>query len=338
MIVQRSVDARRRKEAAMAIRKNESMGFVDAMLAELGGPRSAALLRRLEAATPWKEMAAPILALEEYRHEGPGRPPWDPVLMLKCLMLQKWHGLSDPQLEEHLQDRISFRKFVGLAFDDATPDETTFVVFRDRLREAGLHDAIFEAVNRHLESRGLLVKKGAIVDVTIVEAPRGRTRPDGTSTRDPEASFTKKHGRTHHGYKGHIRADLSRIVTGYRYGTAREHDSTYFDDLTGEERTMVSGDSAFHDRRRRARLRARGVLDAIAYKRVRGQARLYRWQEEHNALVARIRARVEHPFGMLKQQLQHRRTRYRGLQRNTFDFCLTLTACNIKRSLSLTAA
>ncbi len=322
----------------MAIRKNESMGFVDAMLAERGGPRTTALLKRLERATPWREMAAPILALEEYRNTGAGRPVWDPVVMLKGVMLQKWFNLSDPGLEEQLRDRLSFRKFVGLSAEDETPDETTFVNFRKRLREAGLHDAIFNTVNAHLERQGLLVKQGTIVDATIIEAPRGRPRPDGTSTRDPDASFTKKHGRTHHGYKGHIAADLSRIVTGYRYGTAREHDSTHFDELTKDETTMVSGDSAFHDRARRTRIRARGVLDAIAYKRVRGQARLYPWQEEHNRLVARVRARVEHPFAMMKQQLQHRRTRYRGLERNAFDFCLTLTACNIKRSLSLTAA
>lgn len=319
----------------MAIRTNASMGFVDAALADLGGPRSEALLKRLDAATPWARLAAPIASLPEYGHEGAGRRPWDPVLMLKCLMLAKWNNLSDPQLEEQLKDRISFRKFVGLAFDDATPDETTFVRFRDRLREAGLHDSIFDGVNKHIERQGLLVREGSIVDATVVESPKGRTRPDGTNTRDPEASFTKKHGRTHHGYKGHTRTDLSGIVTDYRYGTAKEHDSKQFEELTLDEKVMACGDSAYHDRVRRAELRARGVLDAIAYRRVRGQAELEPWQQEHNALVARIRARCEHPFAMLKQQLGHRRTRYRGMRRNEFDFCMTLTAANLKRSLSL---
>lgn len=322
----------------MAIRKNASLGFVDSALAELGGPRSEALLRKLDAATPWARLAAPILELPEYTNEGAGRRPWDPVLMLKCLMLAKWNNLSDPGLEEQLKDRISFRKFVGLAFDDATPDETTFVYFRDRLRGAGLHDTIFDAVNAHIERQGLLVREGTIVDATIIESPRGRPRPDGVpgaSTRDPEASFTRKHGRTHHGYKGHTATDLSGIVTDYRYGTAKEHDSKHFDGLTLRERVMACGDSAFHDRTRRAELRRRGVLDAIVYKRVRGQPDLEPWQEEHNALVARIRARGEHPFAMIKHQMGHRRTRYRGRSRNAFDFCMTLTAANIKRSLSL---
>lgn len=319
----------------MAIRKNAEMGFADAVLADRGGPRTGAMLRRLDAATPWRTLAAPILALSEYNAPGAGRLPWDPVLMLKCLMLAKWNNLSDPGLEEALQDRISFRRFVGLAADDATPDETTFVYFRRRLLEAGLHESIFEAVTAHIEKQGLLVKNGTIVDATIIESPKGRTRPDGTSTRDKEASFTKKHGRTYHGYKGSTATDLSGIVTDYRYATAKEHDSRHFDDLTLHERTMVLGDSAYSDRERRASLRARGVLDGIMYKRVRGQTELEEWQKEHNALVSRVRALGEHPYAMMKQQMGHRRTRYRGRQRNEFDFCLTLTAANIKRSLSL---
>ena len=322
----------------MAVRKNESMGFVDAVVADLGGPRSGAILEQLDAATPWEKLAAPIRALPEYNNKGAGHPPWCPVLMLKCLMLAKWYHLSDPGLEDALKDRISFRKFVGLSFTDKTPDETTFVRFRDRLRQAGLHDAIFDAVVKHIEGQGLLVRQGTMVDATIIEAPRGRPRrggADGTSTRDPDASFTKKHGVPHHGYKGHIAADLSGIVTDYRFGTAKEHDSNHIDDLTMHETRLVLADSAYASRARRAELRSRGVIDGIIYKRERGQPRLYAWQERWNQMVSRLRARVEHPSAMLKHQLGYRRVRYRGKERNAFDFALTMTACNIKRSLSL---
>ena len=94
-------------------------------------------------------------------------------------------------------------------------------------------------------------------------------------------------------------------------------------------------DSAYASRERRAVLQERGVIDGIIYKRVRGQAALYDWQVRWNKAVSRVRAKVEHPFGMLKQQLGYRRVRYRGRSRNEFDFALTLAACNIKRSLSL---
>ena len=92
----------------MAIRQNESMGFIDAALAGLGGPRAAALLKKLHAATPWEKLAEPIRALPEYNNVGAGQPLCCPVLMLKCLMLQKWFNPSDPWLEDALKDRISF--------------------------------------------------------------------------------------------------------------------------------------------------------------------------------------------------------------------------------------
>lgn len=320
------------------VRKNESMGFVDAALDGLGGPRSAGLLERLHAATPWETLAAPIRALPEYTNPGAGHPPWCPVLMLKCLMLQKWFNLSDPGLEDALKDRISFRKFVGLSFTDKTPDETTFVRFRTRLREAGIHDTIFDAVVKHIEGKGLLVKQGTMVDATIIEAPRGRPRPDGTSTRDPEASFTSKHGVPHHGYKGHLGADLSGIITGYGFGTAKEHDSNHIDALTVDERKLVLADSAYSKQERRHALRARGVIDGIIYKRNRGQEELYDWQVRWNRKVSKLRARVEHPTAMMKHQLGYRKVRYRGKERNAFDFVMVLTACNIKKSLSLKAA
>lgn len=321
----------------MGVRKNESMGFVDMALDGLGGPRSAALLERLDAATPWQKLAAPIRALPEYTNAGAGHPTWCPVLMLKGLMLQKWFNLSDPGLEEALKDRISFRRFVGLSFTDKTPDETTFVRFRARLREADIHDKVFDAVVSHIASQGLLVREGTMVDATIIEAPRGRSRPDGTSTRDTDASFTRKHGVPHHGYKGHIACDLSGIITDYRFGTAKEHDSNHIDDLTMHEKVLVLADSAYSKDERREGLRARGVIDGICYQRRRGQDELRDWQKRWNRCVSRLRARVEHPTAMMKQQLGYRRVRYRGRDRNAPDFALTLAACNLKRSLCLRA-
>ena len=319
----------------MAQRKNAQPGLIDGLTSDLGGPRTRELLERLDAAVPWDKLVKPILKLPEYRHRGAGRPTWPAITMLKSLLLAKWFNLSDPQLEECLQDRLSFRRFVGLSLTDATPDETTFVVFRRRLREAKLHEAIFEGLLAHLEEQGLLIKEGTLVDATIIEQSRGRTRADDTTTRDPDASYTRKHGKTYHGYKGHTAVDRSGLVTDWRFTTAKVHDGVYLDEMTRDETVLVGGDSLYDSGPRRAGLRERDVIDAIAYQRRRGQAKLYDWQVRWNTLVARIRAKVEHPFGMLKQQLGYCRVRYRGLQRNAFDFCLTLTAANVKRSLSL---
>jgi transposase, IS5 family len=325
------------KEIAMAQRKNAAPALVDGLTNDLGGPRTSQLLDRLDAAVPWEKLAKPVLRLSEYRNRGAGRPAWPAITMLKCLLLAKWFNLSDPQLEECLQDRLSFRRFVGLSLTDSTPDETTFVVFRRRLREAKLHEKLFDAVLAHIEQQGLLVREGTLVDATIIEQSTGRKREDGTSTRDEDASFTKKHGRTHHGYKGHIAADRSGIVVKFAFSTAKDHDSRYIDELTEHEPSggAVIADSAYSDQERRRRLRQRGVIDGIVYKRVRGQAKLHDWQERWNRLVAKLRAKVEHPLGMMKQQFGYRRVRYRGLERNAFDFCVTLIAANVKRSLSL---
>jgi len=323
----------------MAERKNAQGGLIDGLTADLGGPRTGALLDRLDAAIPWNQLAAPIAALPEYRPKPAGtnkggRPAWPALTMLKCVLLAKWFGLSDPQLEECLRDRLSFRRFVGLSLTDATPDETTFVVFRRRLREANLDRRLFEITLGHLDEQGLLVRDGTLVDATIIEQARGSKRDDGTSTRDEDASFTKKHGRSYHGYKGHIAADRSALVTDYRFGTAREHDSQRIDELTNKETRMVVADAAYRSVEREARLRERGVACAIAFKRKKGQPELPPALKRLNRLIASVRARVEHPFAWMRQ-MGCRRVRYRGRRRNELDFALNLIAYNWKRSLSL---
>lgn len=324
----------------MAERNNAELGLLDGITADLGGPRTGALLARLERAVPWAALAAAILALPEYRraatcgHNKGGRPAWPALTMLKCVMLAKWFGLSDPQLEECLKDRLSFRRFVGLSLTDTTPDETTFVRFRGRLRESGLDRTLFDDTLKHLEKQGLLVKEGTLVDATIIEQSRGSKRDDGGSTRDAEAGFTKKHGRSYHGYKGHIAADRSGIVTDYRFSDASPHDSNFIDELTADEKRMVVADSAYRSHGREASLIARGVTCAIAFKRQRGQRELPPPLKRLNRLIARVRAAVEHPFAWMKNA-GFRRVRYRGRRRNELDFALNLVAYNWKRSLSL---
>lgn len=319
----------------MAERRNRAPGLLDGLTADLGGPRTSRMLEELEALVPWDRIAAPVAAMPEYCGTGAGRPAWPAVMMLKCLLLSKWFGLSDPQLEESLRDRLSFRRFVGLSLTDRTPDETTFVVFRRRLREAGLHDAIFRAVVEFLDARGVLIKQGTLVDATIIESPRGRGRSDGSSTRDADASFTRKHGRTSFGYKGHVAVDRSKVATDWRFTTAREHDGHCLDEMTADEAVAVVADALYDSGPRRAALRERGVVDAIVYQRRRGQAQLRDWQKRWNDLVARIRAPVEHPFAVIKGTFHHRRTRYRGLERNAMDFCLILVAANLRRGAFL---
>lgn len=332
----------------MKKRATGQSSFADLAVSGLGGPKTAALLAKLDAAVPWHKLLQPILKLPEYDKyiQDPSRPgerPIDPRVMVKSLLLARWFNLSDPQLEEQLKDRISFRHFVGLSQHDATPDETTFVKFRRRLREANLDKVIFDTILKHIQHQGLLLKEGTIVDATIIEQARGEktgeTDADGNdlTTRDPEASFTKKHDTSYHGYKMHTATDTSGLITGVVVSTASHHDSRHIDELIEDETRAVLADSAYSDARRRRELEARGVLPGIIYKRVKGQKKLYAWQQKWNRLVSRVRAIGEHPYAWMKRLMNFTRCRYRGLRRNTFDFVMTAAAYNLRRSASLLA-
>lgn len=314
-------------------RKLAEPTFIDATVADLGGPRTAAFFEKCQRLIPWASLSEPLAGMYEDRGVG-GRPAWPLVLMVKCLMLQKWFNLSDPQLEEQLRDRLSFRRFVGLSMTDDTPDETTFVRFRQRLLAHQHGRTLFDRVLSHLRSQGLVLKSGTLVDATIIEAPLGRMRADGSSTRDPEAAKTCKHKRTYHGYKAHISSDRRGLITDFRFGAASQHDTTYFEELTAGETKAVYADSGYRGAAREQRLRQRGVMPGIIHKRVKGQLRVSAADQRRNTRLNRVRAVVEHPFAWIKN-MGHRRTRYRGCVRNAFDFGLSATAYNLKRSFSL---
>ena len=318
----------------MERRMNEPT-FADAATSHLGCPRTAAFFEKCQRHIPWQQMADSVADVFIDHPGRGGRPHYPLVMLLKCLMIAKWFGLSDPDLEGMLLDRMSFRRFVGLGQSDPTPDETTFVVFRRRLREAGHAATLFDQALAHLRDQGLVLQEGTLVDATIIEAPKGRTTDDGlASTRDKAASFTQKHGRTYHGYKAHIATDAQGLVTDYRFDTAKVHDSKHIDQLIEGEQHSVYADSAYMDKARKARLEDEGVFCGIVERRVRGQDELTAEQVRHNRLCAAVRAIVEHPFAWMKA-MGHRMARYRGLARNAFDFACLAVAYNFKRSFSL---
>jgi IS5 family transposase len=310
--------------------------FMDGYVSELGDPKLRAKLACLNAAVPWARLAEPIRATYRNDTEKGGRPNIPVETMLKVVMLQKWFNLSDPALEGMLLDRLSFREFVGLNLTDGTIDETTIVSFRKRLLEHGLMPGLFDAVVGHLREQGLIVQEGTLVDATIIEAPRGKTTEDGLGhTRQAAASFTRKHGRTYHGYKAHVATDGNGIITDYVYDTAATHDSQHMDQLIQGETQAVFADSAYMDQQRQQRLEKDGVFCGIIQRRVRGQAELTAAQQAHNRLCASFRAFVEHPFAWMKRAGGFLRARYRGLRRNALDFGLGAIAYNYERSLSL---
>lgn len=317
-------------------RKTHEPMLIDGLTAELGDPRMTVQLRRLGGAVPWAKLAEPIRATYQNDAGQGGRPNVPVEMMLKIVMLQKWFNLSDPAMEGMLLDRLSFRRFVGLGLSDPAVDHSTISRFRQRLIERGLMAGLFETVTGHLTEQGLIVKEGTLVDATIIQAPRGRTTEEGLGhTQQPAATYTKKHGRTYHGYKAHVATDRRGLIVDYVYDTAKVHDSQHLEQLLGPQTQAVYADSAYMSRERKAWLEDRGVFCGIIERRVRGQKELTPLQKEHNRRCASIRAAVEHPFAWLKNTGGFLRTRYRGLVRNAVDFGLGAIAYNFKRSLSL---
>src|SRR5450432_3301136 len=278
----------------MRERESAQLSFADTVVSQLGGKRTQALLNQLDAAIDWEALAKPVRAV--YRNADGGAPAEPVIMMIKIILLQKWFNLSDPQAEEQLNDRVSFRRFVELRGDEPSPDETTLVKFRKRLREADLDSTLFDIVNCSIERQGLLVKEGTLVDALILEAPKGRKTGEkdesgkNITTRDTEASFTKKHGRSYHGYKGHVASDGSGIVTGFEFSTASHHDSRYIDPLIKKEKRAVIADSAYADQERRERLEKKGVTAGIAFKRRRGQKELSPLLKKLNRMIASMRS------------------------------------------------
>lgn len=320
----------------MAIAKRSEPTFLDAALAGHGSPRLGSFYERMDQLVPWSELAALIAELPEYAPAPKGgRPALDPVMMLKCLMLGKWHNLSDQSLEDHLADSLSMRRFIGLSIDDSTPDATSFCRFRERLASAGLLERLHEEVLAHLDNAGVLVKEGTIVDATFVESPKGGRR-GGEPTRDPEAAYARKAGKAHFGYKMHAAGDRSGIITDIRVTHANVHDARHVDEMTAGETVAVYADCAYHKRERRAALRERGVVDAIMYQRRRGQAELTPEQAAWNAAVRPVRVSIEHAFGRLKRMVGGT-TRYRGLEANRTNLWLAVMAANLRHGYRVRA-
>lgn len=313
------------------------MGFADAVTEGLGGQRSGAFLQALEAKVPWEKLAAPIERLYARPAGTAGAPHYPAELMFKAVMLAKWYHLSDPQLEDQLRDRFSFRRFVGLSLTDPTPDETSFVLFRKLLREAGLEKTLFNRCLAYLEEENLIVQEGSLIDATILEAPAPRKQKDGTKKGgDPEASYTKKAGQLHHGYKGYLATDRRALVKDYHLDTAKTHEVKHLLRMARKEKHAVFADSASRDRQRQAQLHRRGVWTFIMPKRERGQGKLTALQKRFGRAIASVRAAVERPFAWMKNR-GYWKVRYRGLERNRLDLGLTLIAHNLAVSLNLAA-
>lgn len=310
------------------------LGFADGWVsAKLG--RNASL-ERLSIEVKWYRFEK---LLSRLRSEGPGRPPFDPLLMVKALLLQQCYALSDADLEEAINDRVSFRKFLGLSLEAASPDHTTLCRFRNRLVEAGLSEKLFAEFERQLDQRGLILKRGTMIDASLVETPfRPGSSGGEREAVDGDAAVTARKGKpgVHYGYKIHAGVDQeSRLIRRLDLTPANTNDTVPADTLVCGDETAVYADKAYAKRDRRAWLRSLGIKPRIMHKSWGGGPPLTRWQQRHNKLISPIRAQVEGVFATLKRWMGMTRVRYKGLARNRSHLFLVALAYNMNRSLKL---
>lgn len=276
-----------------------------------------------------------------------GPPRYPALLMFKSLLLQQWYGLSDPGVEEALCDRMSFRRFVGLAGDQAAPDHATLWRFRQALAKSGLDQAAFEAVTAQLDQQGLIVRQGTLIDASLITAQSrppppaaqneiepGASRLVG-SQREPDADWTRRGATRVFGYKAHIAVDQgSNLIRRVMMTPASVNDTTAADALIIGDEKAVWADKAYDSHARRARLKAMGVKNRICQRGNKHHAPSP-WTLKRNRAIARVRGRVETIFAILKRHYAHARARYLTLQRNRTDLVLACIAINLRRALAL---
>ncbi len=313
------------------------IGFVETMVDPRLGRN--ARLDRIEAQIDWRALRPALAGL---RSGEVGRPPFDALAMVKALYLQRLYDLSDAGLEEALLDRVSFRRFCGFGLEARTPDETTFVRLRQDAAKAGTLERCFEAINAQLEARGLILKKGTLMDATLIaaahnpppfEAGGGRAR----HPKDPNATFTRKNGKSHFGFKGHIGADETSLIVRRAAFTANVvNDSEAADGLISGDERAVYADKAYPQKARRARLKAAGIKDRIMTRRHKHQPALDPRRARLNQLIARRRAPVEGVFSCLKRIYGQARARCHSLERAAADFFAAVTVYNLTRAAKIT--
>jgi len=272
--------------------------------------RRELFLAEMDAVVPWSRLLALIEPHHPKAGRKGGRPPMPLETMLRVYFLQNWYVLSDPMAEETLYDSEAMRRFAGIELgDDRIPDETTILNFRHLLEWHGLTEAIVADVNAHLADKSITLRSA-----TLVDAPSSTKNKVGA--RDPEMSSTKKGNDWYFGMKAHIGVDADSGVThSLETSTAKLHDSQVWDAVLHGEETSVWADKGYVSAERKEAFTAPGKVWGVMRKAPKG-GKLHPLDARGNHIITMVRAKVEHPFRVIKRQSSHVKTRYRGLTKN----------------------
>jgi IS5 family transposase len=314
----------------MPKRRVGQLDFVDGLVAQRPQSRPSALMEiaRLVDWAPFEKLlgAIPVAAR--------GEPSYPALVMFKALLLQRWHGLSDPEMETALADRLSFMAFAGLALGDPTPDHSTIWRFREKLGSHDLLDPLLAEANRQIEAAGLMVKQGTLIDATLVTSAARRPRMDEgkTSSTDKEARFgtTNERGRFAFGYKMHVAVDAgSGLVRDMRLTPANVQDVSVAPQLLDQAAGTVYADRGYDSDGLRSELARRELGDGLM-RRKRGRP-LTEADVARNHELSLVRRAVESLFGTMKRTYRLGRMRAFSQLRNAADLTLFCLAFNLRR-------
>jgi len=281
--------------------------------------RKMELLELMNCVVPWPELVAQLIAVSPPKTTG--RPPFGHETMLRLHLLQQLFGLSDFAMEEALFETPLYREFAGLDANDRLPDRVSILRFRHLLEKHNLAKAFFETVNAMLKARGLMLNSGTVIDATIIAAPSSTKNSSGK--RDPEMHLAKKGNQWHHGMKSHIGSDADSGLVHSMVGTAANvNDVTQAHALVHGSESDVYADAGYQGVGKREETQGMDVNWHVAMRPGKRRAldktsTLGAITDQIEKLKASIRAKVEHPFRVIKRQFGHTKVRYRGLAKNT---------------------
>ncbi len=288
--------------------------------------RRALFLEEMEQVVPWGKLCGLIEAY--YPKAGNGPPAVGVERMLRIYFLQQWFNLSDPAVEEALYDSPVMRSFVGIDLgNEPVPDETTVCKFRHLLEEHRLGGQMLEAVNLHLQSQGVRITTGTIVDATIIHAPT--STKNRQQKRDPEMHQTKKGKQWYFGMKAHVGVDSkTRLIHSALVTPANVADGTVLPELLHGEETRVWGDQAYRGQREVIHECAPHAQDCT-HRRYRYKDHIDEVERAKNRTKSTVRSKVEHVFGVLKLKFGFVKVRYRGLAKNANRLFATCARVNL---------
>jgi IS5 family transposase len=317
----------------MALKSSGQFSFVDALAPQLTG--GSGRLDRISALVKWYRFEK---LLASVRDGAAGRPAYPPLLMFKVLLLQSLYGLSDAETEEALVDRLSFRRFAGLALTDAVPDHSTLCRFRNLLVAEGLLEKLFAELDRQLDKAGLILRRGTMLDATVIESSAARPPMGKTSSSDPDARFTRHQGKagSRFGYKAHVGVDEgSGLIRSVVTTPANVNDTVLADLLIRGDEKSVMADGAYHTHAREAALKARGIKPRLMRRANKHHPKLPARLQHYNKLISRRRAAVETTFATMKRRMKLETIRYRGLTKAAGQMLIAAIAFNLRRWAAL---